>query len=311
MKNKIQIWAAQSRANFLVLSVVLVLIGWALSWETLKNSGDPFPWLDAVLSMIGIVVAHASVNLFNEYSDYKTGIDFHTNKSPFSGGSGMLIKGNTKSKAVLYAALGTLVVSGIIGFYLSISSNMILFLFLFIGAFTIAFYTNILARFLMGELLSGITLGSMVVIGTYIALTANSGSSFAELFPSQVVYLSIPPGILTALLLFINEFPDAEADKQGGRHHLVIYFGKKKASIIYAFFLIFSYLILIILPILGQTSYWVYLALLTLPFAFKAISGLLKNYNQDIALIPAQGSHVITTLLVDFLIAAAIFIQIF
>jgi 1,4-dihydroxy-2-naphthoate octaprenyltransferase len=49
------------------------------------------------LLLAGVVLAHISVNLFNEYSDYKTGIDFNTHRSPFSGGSGMIVSGKTKS----------------------------------------------------------------------------------------------------------------------------------------------------------------------------------------------------------------------
>ena len=311
MGNKIKIWAAQTRANFLILSVVLVLIGWALAWGALKSAGTEFPWLDAVLLMFGVILAHVSVNLFNEHSDFVTGIDFDTLKTPFSGGSGMLVQGKTKAVSVMRAAAVSLLISGSIVLYLALNSNLALLYFILIGAFSITFYTGVLAKIMLGEILSGLTLGSMVVVGTYIALTATAGSTLQEMFPAHVVWISIPPGILTALLLFINEFPDADADKKGGRKHLVIGLGKKRAAFVYAISITLAYAVIIALPFLSLVSYWIYLSLLTLPFALKAMITLLKDYQDFEKIIPAQGSHVVTTLSLDFLLAVAIFIEIF
>ncbi len=311
MGKKIKIWAAQTRADFLVLSIVLVLIGWALAWGQLKSAGMEFPWLDAGLLMFGVILAHASVNLFNEHSDFVTGIDFDTLRTPFSGGSGMLVQGKTKAVSVMLAAVASLLLSGAIGLYLALQSNLALLYFILIGAFSITFYTGFLAKIMLGEILSGLTLGSMVVVGSYIALTATAGSTLQEMFPAHVVWISIPPGILTALLLFINEFPDADADKKGGRKHLVIGLGKKRAALVYAISLALVYAIIIVLPFLALASYWIYLSLLTLPFALKAMITLLKDYQDFEKIIPAQGSHVVTTLSLDFLLAVAIFIEIF
>ena len=88
MSNIIKIWMNEIRANFLVLPVLLVMIGGAASWhEGIFNPGLFF------VTMLGVVFAHISVNLFNEYSDWRTGIDERTERTSFSGGSGNLQKG--------------------------------------------------------------------------------------------------------------------------------------------------------------------------------------------------------------------------
>ena len=119
--DNIKSWLAQFRVNFLVLAVLLVLIGVATAY--MFPGRGAISVLSIVLLTIGMVSAHASVNLFNEYSDYKTGIDLETLKSPFSGGSGMLPMAKTKPKQVLNAATVTLIISAAIGIYFAVVAH--------------------------------------------------------------------------------------------------------------------------------------------------------------------------------------------
>ena len=92
-------WLRETRANFLVLSVLLVFIGGAAAFRTIGINHFLF-----ALTIAGVVLAHISVNLLNEYSDWKTGIDDHTTRTPFSGGSGMMQAGNIAPPQVRAAA---------------------------------------------------------------------------------------------------------------------------------------------------------------------------------------------------------------
>jgi 1,4-dihydroxy-2-naphthoate octaprenyltransferase len=307
--SKLIIWLKQTRANFLLLAVFLNAIGIGLAYKYLP-AGSHLYLDDIILIVLGTVSAHTSVNLFNEYSDYKSGIDFHTKRTPFNGGSGMLISGLTKPGAVLAASIGTLLFSLGIGIYYSFASNWFLFLIIGIGIFSIVGYTDILAKYLLGELFAGLALGSLVVIGTFIALTGTPQLLISQLIPREVWFLSIPPGILTALLLFLNEFPDIEADKQGGRNHLLIRFGREAGAYIYSAGAILTYLIILVLPLAGISSFWVYIALIPLPLVAKNIHTTLK-YNSDIPnLVPALGGNVITVLATDLLIAGSLLLAI-
>ncbi len=301
-------WITQIRANFLILSVLLVLIGWAFAFKYLPE-GASFNWFNAVLVMIGVISAHVSVNLFNEYSDYKTKIDFNTKRTPFSGGSGMLTEGKLKPKDVKIVAICTLLLSSAIGIYFTITAHWSILLISLIGAVSIIYYTDYFARLSLGELFSGLTLGSFVVIGTYIALFASSTGELAQL-PLEVIIASVPPGILTSLLLLLNEFPDAEADKTGGRNHLVIRFGKKNAAIIYSLGLVATFGIILYLGFSNISSPWILLALAPLPLAIKAGATAIKHGGDTVKIVPALGSNVLTVLATDLLIAVAIFIEI-
>ncbi len=301
-------WMAQIRANFLVLAVFLVGIGLAVTWNFLPTVNGDFNFLHAALIMAGVVLTHISVNLFNEYSDYKTGIDFNTQRSPFSGGSGMIVSGKTSLRSVLIVAILSLAVAFGIGLYFSIVAHWSILVIAVVGGLTIVLYTPVLARFMLGELFSGLMLGTMVVIGTYIAMTASPEMGLGQILTAELVLISIPPGILTSLLLLINEFPDAEADRRGGRKHLVIRFGRQKAAWIYTFGVFLAFGIIIALPILGMASTWIYLALIPLPLAMNACFLAIRHNNDNKKILTAMGNNVITVLATDLLLAIAILI---
>jgi 1,4-dihydroxy-2-naphthoate octaprenyltransferase len=171
------------------------------------------------------------------------------------------------------------------------------------------FYTNFLARYMLGELFAGLSLGSLVVLGTYISMNASPAMPWNSMLPAEVIWLSVPAGILTALLLLINEFPDVEADRAGGRKHLVIRLGIKGAAWVYAMGMFTSFAIIFALPIIGLSSYWIYIALFPMPLAIKASITAIKHGDNIPKLIPALGSNVITVLATDLLLAVAIFIE--
>ena len=304
-KKTFLLWLAQIRANFLLLAALLVAIGLAVSYKY-QQPEVSFNWLNAVLIMVGVVSAHISVNLFNEYSDFKTEIDFNTKRTPFSGGSGILTQGLISPAKVLRVAVATLILSLAIGIYFTIISHWSILVISLFGAFTIVYYTKFLTRYLLGEFFAGVTLGSLVVIGTYLAMNVTPGTGLKGLIPGGVALISIPPGILTSLLLFLNEFPDAEADKKGGRKHLVIKFGYKASAFIYTGGMIATFGTIVLLPLLGYASWWLYIALLPLPLALKASISAFK-FNGDLNIfIPALMSNVITVLTTDLLIAVGI-----
>lgn len=309
-ENSVKVWMAQVRAPFLILAVFLVVIGLAFSVKYPHSPDTGFSWLHAVMLVIGVVLSHISVNLFNEYSDFKTKIDFHTTRTPFSGGSGMIATGKTRPESVKSVGIITLLISGAIGVYFAIVSHWVVLIFSAIGAFSVLFYTNFLAKRILGELFAGLALGTFVVLGTYLAMTASPGMDVKGLFPAEVIWISIPPGILTSLLLLINQFPDVEADKAGGRKHLVIRFGTKGASYVYTAGIFTTFGIIVIMPLIGISSPWIYLALLPLPLGIKASVTAIKHGDDIGKLVPALGSNVITVLATDLLLAVAVFIEV-
>ncbi|MBN2399233.1 MAG: prenyltransferase [Candidatus Aminicenantes bacterium] len=295
IKKLCAIWFMQIRGPFLILSVALVLLGVATAyWH-----GFVHIWHSLLLTA-GVTFAHVAVNLFNEIADFRSKIDEHTIRTPFSGGSGMLQSGRTTIAAVTWMANLALLAAGSIGFYFCLVSGWPIIFFMIGGALAIRFYTTHLAKWLIGELVSGLTLGSFVVIGSHYALT-----SFMTL---DIIYISLVPGILTALLLFLNEFPDLEADRQGGRRHLVIFFGTRKSAVIYAAAIFLLFVLIAAGPFIQNVPYTVLIALASLPLGILAAIQVFQHHDEPARLVYAQGLNVALVILTDLLLAVAYFI---
>ncbi len=293
--NKVKVWAAQIRAPFLLLSVLLCLIGGAVAL-----SDGVFNGLHLALCMIGVTLAHVAVNLFNELSDHKTGIDDHTEPTPFSGGSKTLQRGLLSRGQVTAAAWGALLAAMAVGLYLAWAMGWVLLAFMVAGGLASVFYTSHLARWMLGELAAGLTLGSFVVLGTYYAQAGQ--------LTAQVALLSIPPGILTALLLLLNEFPDAKADRVGGRRHLVIVLGHRGAAVVYALGLLTTYGLIVAGALLSWFPLTALVALLTLPLGVKAAATALRHGARRAPMLPALGANVALVLVTDLLLAVGFFL---
>jgi 1,4-dihydroxy-2-naphthoate octaprenyltransferase len=292
---KLKIWFLETRPEFLLLSIILVLLGTAISW----NEGY-FNLLKFLLTILGLLLAHTSVNVLNDYFDYKSGIDFNTTQTPFSGGSGILIKALLSPKSAYFFGMVTLALAFLIGIYLAYISGWKLLPLILIGGVIIYFYTSHLTKWLIGEFFAGLGLGSLPVLGTYFIQTGS--------YSIEAVIASLAPGFLTANLLFLNEFPDVEADKKGGRFHLVIALGRKKASKLYAGIMAATYLCIISGVVLKLTPVISLISLATIPFAIKATYKTMKYYNNLREIIPAMKLNVITVLGTDALLALSYFL---
>ena len=89
------------RIPFLILPPVCVAVGAATAFW----SGIELNLLYLTLAFIGALSSHISVNAFNEYYDFNSGLDFNTRPTPFSGGSGTLPKNPEKAHYALIPAL--------------------------------------------------------------------------------------------------------------------------------------------------------------------------------------------------------------
>ncbi len=289
---KLKIWFLETRPQFLVLSVVLVLLGTAIAYDE-----GCFDWLRFVLTTIGLVLAHASVNILNDYSDYKSGIDLETRRTPFSGGSGILPQRLLEPGPTYKFGVGCLLVALLIGLYLAYLSGWLLLPLILLGGPVIYFYTSHLTKWLVGEFWAGLGLGTLPVLGTYFVQTGH--------YSVGALLASLAPGFLTANLLFLNEFPDIAPDTKGGRYHLVIALGTKRAGRLYAILTVVNYLCIVAGVVLKLMPALSLIALLSAPLALKAISITFKHHDEPAEMVPALKTNVQMILLTDALLALA------
>jgi len=288
MKNaRLKIFFLEARPQFLLLSVVLAFLGACIAWyDGAFNLGF------AVLAFVGILLAHISVNVLNDYFDYRSGIDLETKRTPFSGGSGILPAGLLKPTQVLWFGVICLLLAIPIGVYFIIARGWLLLPLLLIAAICILLYTPFILKLRWPEWAPGLGMGTLPVLGAYFVQTA------AYTLPAIVA--SIPSGILVHNLLLLNEFPDVEADKKADRKTLPITMGKKKAGIVYSVLTVVVYLWIVGIAVAEQKPVLL-IPLLTIPLAIKAIQGALKPHEMD-KLVPAMGNNVLVVLLTQLLL---------
>ncbi|MFC2056168.1 prenyltransferase [Chloroflexota bacterium] len=281
-------WLMVIRAPFLPLSVVLAFLGTCIAWYD-----GAFHLGYALLAFFGLLLAHISVDVLNEYFDYKSGIDLKTQRTPFSGGSGALPAGLISPRQALWLGVGTLVAIVPIGIYFTIIRGWSLLPLLLVAAACIILYTPFILKTKWPEWAPGLGMGALPVLGTYFVQTAE--------YTLPAVIASVPSFILVHNLLLLNEFPDVEADSKAGRKTTPITLGKKKTGILYSVMTVVLYLWIIGSVMAKQMPVWSLIALLTLPFAIKAIRGALKSDDMS-KLMPAMTNNVLVVLLTQLLL---------
>jgi 1,4-dihydroxy-2-naphthoate octaprenyltransferase len=210
-----------ARAPFLLLPITLVASGAAAG-----AYAGAFSLPHTLLALVGLLALHASVNALNEASDARTGIDFHTERTPFSGGSGTVPAGLMSPRAALAFGLAMAGVGLLIGVWFLLQIGRPMLPILILGAICVLAYTEVLARMGVGEIAAGLGLGGLPVAGAALVQGGDLGAAG--------VAAAIPASFMTFNLLLLNEFPDEEPDRAGGRRNLVILLGRRAAARVYA-----------------------------------------------------------------------------
>ncbi len=285
------------RLPFVILAPICVLLGVATAYA----AGAQFSVFQAILAILGGTFAHISVNAFNEYMDFKSGLDFNTTKTPFSGGSGTLPENPERAGLVLFLAWLTLVFTVGIGIYFIWIQGWILVPLGVVGALMVLGYSKWFVRSPFLCLISpGIGFGSIMVIGTHVALAGS--------YSLSAIVASLVPFFLVSDLLLLNQFPDMEADKEVGRRHYPILLGRRKSAWLYIFFLVAAYLSIAAAVAFSVLPVWALLGFATLPLAVAAGWGAVKYADDTKAIVPYLILNVLINLLTPLLMAVGLFL---
>lgn len=286
--SKLKIYFLETRPQFLLLSVVLAFLGNSIAWYY-----GAFHLGYALLAFIGLLLCHISVNVLNDFFDYKSGIDLETRRTPFSGGSGILPATMLKPAQVFWLGMVSFLLAIPIGVFFVLARGWLLLPLLLLAAICILLYSPLILKIHWPEWSPGVGLGALPVLGTFFIQTGD--------YTLPAVIASIPSGILVHNLLLLNEFPDVEADRKAGRKTLPITMGSSGASIVYSTLTVIVYLWIIGGVIARIMPPFSLLALLTFPLAVKAIKGA-RQYQDMNKLVPGMANNVMVILSSQFLL---------
>ena len=273
----ISVWLRVIRVRFLLASVIAVLVGLALNW----SQNGTIDYFNAILTFAGVLALHASVDLLNDYWDFKRGIDTKTTRTKMSGGTGVLPEGLLKPTSVYQAGVAFLILGSLIGSYFVITYGILIAIILGFAILSIYFYSTKIVDSGLGEFFVGVK-GSMIVIGAFYI---QSGEVNIESILAGIVV-----GTLSSLVLFIASFPDHDADKSKGRKTLVITVGKEKASKLFWAFPLIAYSIILFGICLDLFPTLSLICLLSFPLIIKSGFGLKKNCYSIDNLVPFMSS---------------------
>lgn len=249
-------------------------------------------WL--ALTILGIFFIEVAKNASGEIFDFNSGTDLaidEPNRSPFSGGKRVLVDG-----LLTRAETWTIAITG---YTLALITGLIIvfkrepgILWLGLAGMALAFLYHAppikLSYRGLGELAVGICYGPGICCGTFIVQTGRLESI------SWIV--GIPLGLLIAAFLWINEFPDHDADLASGKRNCVVLLGKKRASRVFALLMTLAFSFTILLPVLDvPTAAWV--GLVGAIPAFIASKILWSSWETTKKIIPAQSLTLISFLL--------------
>jgi 1,4-dihydroxy-2-naphthoate octaprenyltransferase len=290
--NGLDPWLGVARAPFLLLSVTLVAAGAAAAAYE-----GAFGWGPTFLAVVGLVLLHAAVNALNEASDMVTGIDLRTTRTPFSGGSGTLPAKRLSVRATRVFAYSCAVIGGLIGGWFAMRVGPMFALLMAVGAACVLFYSDVFARSGFGETVAGLGLGALPIWGAAWVQGPPPGPA--------ALWAGVPGFFMTFNLLLLNEFPDEEADRAGGRRNLVLILGRKGAALVYVTAAVLAPVAIAVAVVLRSLPVTALAATLPSLFLAKPLRWALGDTREPVP-VPALGANVVWNLATNTVLAVAL-----
>jgi 1,4-dihydroxy-2-naphthoate octaprenyltransferase len=286
-----------TRLPFLSATAVPVLLGIAVA-----ASHGAFTWWTALLTLLGGSLAHLAINVTNDIFDTLSGADdANTTPTMFSGGSRVVVYDLVTIRGLAAIAVGLFGAAAAIGLVLvAVTQSMTL---LWIGVSGIAVgvaYTTPPLKLVyrgLGELAVALGFGPIMLLGAYVVQTG-------ELAWEPFV-LSLVPGILIALILYVNEIPDRRPDAETGKRTLPVRLAPETVRTGYLLAALAAFAIVVAGVVVGLFPWPTLVALAAVPIALRVHAGLKVHYDSPYTLMAVMGTNVNLNLVVGGLLLAA------
>jgi len=276
-------YIAGTRLPFVSASVLPAMLG--AVWCTIYGA-EFFP-LHVFLGILGVFFLHLGANTLNDYFDWEESDRINRFATPFSGGSRSRLEHILSRRAFLHMSTVLFVMAAAAGAVLFFLDRPHVVLIGTAGGLCGILYSLKPFSFQsrgLGELIIFFSFGPLITLGIgYV----NFGVFSPELF-----LIGVPNGFAVANILWINEFPDYEADRDSGKRNLVVRIGTGAARYGYATLMTLFYLSSLFLVISDIYPHWSFLIILTVPIAIKTTIHMWKTHADPVAIIPAQAGTI-------------------
>jgi 1,4-dihydroxy-2-naphthoate octaprenyltransferase len=263
-------WFLASRPWSFSMTAISISVGSALA--AIDGS---FSWIFYMVTILAGIFMHAATNLINDYYDVKSGVDFQ------GVSTGLyrphpLLEGKLTPRQVLFEACGLYGMAIIIGLYLAATRGWHLFWIGLAGALASVTYTAPPFKYkymALGELSVFLMWGPLMVMGSYFIQR--------QVFAANAFFISLPFGLLVALVLLANNIRDISHDRSQGILTLPIMIGQRNGLRLYSALMVLAYIGIIGMSIAGPLYPWSLIVLISMPLALKLLRQMLRKIPDD------------------------------
>jgi len=259
----IRAWILAARPATLTAAFAPVAVGSACAWHV-----GGFRWDAALAALVGAFLIQIATNFANDMFDFQKGADTEERLGPTRAAqAGLLTVGQLRRGIIVTFALAI----GI-GIYLTwIAGPAVIVIGLASMAAGLAYTGGPFPLAYNG-------LGDVFVLA-FFGFVAVCGTAFVQaLFVPDIAWAaSVPIGALATAILVVNNVRDFEGDARAGKTTLVVRFGRQGGVREYAFLLVAAYATPVFMFLLGWTSAWVCLPLVTILWAARLFASVVSD----------------------------------
>jgi 1,4-dihydroxy-2-naphthoate octaprenyltransferase len=294
-------YALATRPTFLTITLAGCLLGFATAW-----SGDiPFNFMTAMAALLLALLAHAGINVLNDYYDYLNGTDAANlgRIFPYTGGSRFIQNGVLTPLQTLAFGLGLFALVMASGLWLLAQSGPGLFWIGLAGLFIGWAYSAPPFK------LNSRGLGEVCVAAGFLLIVAGADFVQRGTYTGIPWLAGLPYALLTTNILFINQFPDREADALAGKCHWVVRLAPERAARGYVLIALAAAVVLGSGVIAGVLPDWALLSLAGMLPSIPAARRLLRDCRQPSLLTPAIHGTLLSAHLHAIMLAAILLLE--
>lgn len=289
-----RIWWQLTRPHTLTAGFVPVILGTVLALGIARINLLLFAAM-----LVATLLIQAATNMFNEYYDYKRGLD--TEHSVGIGGA--IVRNGIKPKTVLHLAFAFFGAAMLIGVYICSQSSWWIAVIGSVCMLVAYLYTAgpfPISSTPLGELISGFFMGVIIILISFFIQT--------KTITWPIVFVSIPIMILIGAIMLSNNIRDLDGDKANGRKTIAILLGRKGAILLLAVMFALSYLWMAVLVLFGVVTPWVLLVFVSTPKPVRAIKGFIGK-SEPLQMLPAMKATAQTNTIFGLLLSISFLID--
>ena len=288
-------WFLAMRPWSFSMSVMSVSVGAAFA-----ATHGSFSWSLYLLSTVAMISLHGGVNLMNDFFDYRSGVDIEdaatTQYRPHP-----LVEGKIYPMPVLWVSIILFSLGVALGLSLAYLCGWEILCIGIIGVIAGVFYTAPPLSYkyrAWGEFSVFLMWGPLAVEAAYFIQRGH--------FSWAAFWVSIPFGMLVALVLFANNLRDVKTDAKANVNNLAMIFGRNNGPIVYVSMVLAALISIIIMSLIGPLGIWSLIVLFSLPVAFKLIKVMIREVPKDADARTAKLNTAFGTLLVISLLLESV-----